>query len=783
MGKHCYPKKCCPEVYLCGITGPVGPTGPTGNGFGITGPTGAQGPTGVQGPSGPTGAQGPSGPSGPSGPTGPGVPPPPGTTGFFVLELTATGPTWDEFQLFVEAATGPTGAPTSGPVTITNNDTLRFIQQFGITLLVEPGSANIYIRAIVGAGASGPTAPGQTGDVYIDNITGDIYTFNGTTWIIINADFPPLTIGSTGTTDPVVDIPNGNTGQGWINVDTGELQVYNGTTWEIAPCCFGATAGLGDTIILTDNGNTAAVVMGAPSPTGCFIVCDSMWFAIPLQAFDDTATAVSATPIDIDVLANDIGFNPSVTRINGATALTNDPIVLPSGAIVTLLDNDEVNFVGCFGTTGSTGSTLISFTYEIADIFGNTSMANVDVTLYAIPFNPGTPYQGINTAPTNPNQLRGFRWNPATNVIQQYDIGAPGSTVFLALAYVPLDSLLYTIISPGGTQFVATMNPNLGAPSITGIISLAPASLTAGLNAADFDSINNKLVYTYPSAGAGPDVIVIDFLPGPTLNPTFGANNFTPFTLSDIAFNRLTGTFWGMNNTNGDIYEITPNYVTNDLTAVLISASGLTLSGGFGSAFGDVLGNMVFLQNSTGLIYSFKSTTTGIIDEPLRLIGTTTLNSFTDGGQNNTVVSAFSYPYISGDTGSSYVDCFMYTTTYTGAPLDVVSSTTSALGVFTPSGFLSKMTFTLENFVAGDFFSLSGPLPVGLISSMTIISSVLIFTISGSADQSDYLDAMRLVQYNRLNTDERPRIVKIVATTDAPDNIDSFFPATTIIYT
>lgn len=116
---------------VIGDTGPRGDTGPKGDTGpqGIQGPVGPTGNTGDTGPTGDTGATGDTGPMGPTGPTG------------------STGPTGD---------TGPMGAS----ITILGTyDSLEELQQ------------------------AHPT--GSTGDSY--TIQGDVYTWDGSSWINVGA--------------------------------------------------------------------------------------------------------------------------------------------------------------------------------------------------------------------------------------------------------------------------------------------------------------------------------------------------------------------------------------------------------------------------------------------------------------------------------------------------------------------------------------------------------------------------------------------------------------------
>lgn len=648
MGKHCHRARMCPNVYLCGITGPAGmtgPVGPTGEFGGPTGPTGITGTTGVTGPTGPTGI------------------------------------------------TGPTGV-------------------------------------------TGPTGP----------------------------DFPPNILGATGETTS--SVLNPQEGQEFIQ-ENGARFIFQDGAWLPAPCCFDAISGEGDSVILFDNGNTAAIVMNTPAPTGCYVVCvgptgGPMWTLITIDAVDDTFNAVSGVPIDFNLTQNDQGFNIRINQINGAPATINDPITLPSGGIVTLLSSSEVNYLNC-------GPTSDSFTYQIIDTFGNVDTATVTVNIFEPPPNPGIPYQ---TA--SPDQLYYLSWNPATDLIERTTIGAP-TIQYNAMGYNPNDNTLYAV-STGATNSIdfISINPNTGV-----VTTLFPIGSTLSrYPSGDFDTINNKMVVTENNAGT---VEVLDF-PGPVISPIGpGVNNYGALSISDIVFNPLTNSFWGMDNNTFDIYEITANYATNDLTPTLVFSGGV--GDAYGAAFGDILGNMVFIQNiAPSNIYTFKATSSGTLAAPLRLIGNSSPTVNNDGAQNSIVVGALSYPYISLDSSGAFTDCFAYATTYMGVPVNISNTATSALGIFTPEGELARMDFRLRNFVAGDNLIVSGALPIGLVSSVFPDGNDLILRISGTGDETDYLTALNLVQFTTLNSDERPRTVEVTATTPLPDNVTSYTPSITVIY-
>ena len=79
-----------------------------------------------------------------------------------------------------------------------------------------------------GVGVPTATSPAnaEAGDIYVNETTGDIYTYNGTTWT--NA-----TTTSTGVGAPTATTPaNAVAGDIYVNETTGDIYTYNGTAWE-----------------------------------------------------------------------------------------------------------------------------------------------------------------------------------------------------------------------------------------------------------------------------------------------------------------------------------------------------------------------------------------------------------------------------------------------------------------------------------------------------------------------------------------------------------------------
>jgi Collagen triple helix repeat (20 copies) len=214
-----------------GATGETGPTGTPGTAAntGCTGPTGETGPTGIPGTAANTGCTGPTGSVGNEGETGPtGTPGTAANTG-------CTGPTGPTGSQGDDGDQGPTGIRGS----LWDSNT----------------------------GAPSATG-GNSGDQYLDTETGDVYEWNGTTWIITGNIRGPT--GSTGPTGAQGDVgATGAQGSAGMKGATGD----SGSTGDT-----GATGNSGSIGPTGDDGNQgptgdtgATGNSGLTGPTGPFI--------------------------------------------------------------------------------------------------------------------------------------------------------------------------------------------------------------------------------------------------------------------------------------------------------------------------------------------------------------------------------------------------------------------------------------------------------------------------------------------------------------------------------
>lgn len=250
-----------------GVPGPPGPPGIEGN-CGPPGPPGNMGeigPQGIMGQPGPS-VQGPPGPCGPPGQTGqigsigqpgpPGVAGPPGNDGIQGPEGKrgppgVQGPMADPVSIGfdIEVANNKYDLPTSGPVTINSDKTLRFFSNGGIEMKISSTNTNdghISIdpnNIIIGEGIPLDSPKDKNrGALYLDNNTNNTYLWNpnngpGGNWITItNKELLFTSKSFCGVTGSIIHPKNTNswlaigpTGTGFISLQTPDNTVIGGS--------------------------------------------------------------------------------------------------------------------------------------------------------------------------------------------------------------------------------------------------------------------------------------------------------------------------------------------------------------------------------------------------------------------------------------------------------------------------------------------------------------------------------------------------------------------------
>lgn len=492
-----------------------------------------------------------------------------------------------------------------------------------------------------------------------------------------------------------------------------------------------------------------------------------------LRLTDDYYTVINGIPDELSSpLNNDTGSGLSLTFINGITAVIGKPIGLPSGATVALLPSGEIYYIA-----GPTGITFDSFVYTARTPSGATGTATAYIKVLPRPQDPpGTPYQADdNTA------LKSFFWNPVTNILDQMIVG-PLTKDFNGMGYVPFLKMLFGT-NWGGFNDMSYVNPN---SAFMTYVTTLPSGIVS--NQGDWDSSVNRYVANLIGP-PGASWFSFNFGGGtPVYMGNTGVLAGTSLQVgADFVYNPVTNRFYmfGNNGTTLAVNETSVNYATNVATTSVIAlvpgtpagSSPITPGFGPGAGFGDVLGNMVFLDNATGQMVSFKVTTVGVLGA-IRVIGNASPAGTNDGAQDNTKPGLFSFPFLAPDSSIAGALNFLYTKTYTGVATSIGNTLTSRLGLFTPENLISKMVINITNGFAGDTLTLAGALP-GALSS---VGSGFTLTISGITGPAAYLTAFNLVRFSTTSVNVIPREITTILTT-SPDNVTNIYlPALTIMY-
>jgi hypothetical protein len=246
------------EAGMNGPAGPQGLKGDTGNtgATGATGLTGAKGDTGEKGETGQQGIQGVAGPQGLQGPSGE-----KGDTGNSGLQgpIGLTGPQGIQGEV---GLTGPQGIEgpkgdkgdtgDQGPIGFTGPQGLKGdkgdtgeVGPQGIQGVEGPqgsqgqAGASVTLKGSVANTAALPSTGNTAGDSYINDADGNLWVWNGTTWIdagqIVGPEGPQGIQGIQGVKGDTGDTgPQGNTGPQGLKGDTG-LQGPKGDTGNTGP--------------------------------------------------------------------------------------------------------------------------------------------------------------------------------------------------------------------------------------------------------------------------------------------------------------------------------------------------------------------------------------------------------------------------------------------------------------------------------------------------------------------------------------------------------------------
>ena len=156
------------------------------------------------------------------------------------VDLSNTGDFSENGEMPIMYIPGPTGTTiegvitSSGPPTTANpaspNPGDIYVDETTGDIYTYDGANWIAQPSQLSSGTGDPTTAGVTGaagDVYVDESTGDVYTFDGANWVSVGGT-------ASGTGDPTTAGVTGTAGDIYVDESTGDIYTYNGTTnaWE-----------------------------------------------------------------------------------------------------------------------------------------------------------------------------------------------------------------------------------------------------------------------------------------------------------------------------------------------------------------------------------------------------------------------------------------------------------------------------------------------------------------------------------------------------------------------
>lgn len=482
---------------------------------------------------------------------------------------------------------------------------------------------------------------------------------------------------------------------------------------------------------------------------------------LPL-ALDDSGSTNQNTVVNLDVLGNDSdpdGDVLSVASINGNSG--GGTILLPSGALLTLLPNGTVNYNpnGVYTHLDAGESATDTFTYVVSDGNGGTDTAEVTVTINGVEDaldaanDVATTFQNtpifINTLvndsdpDTNDNPLTvvgvsapalglatftptGVAFNPNGD----FDYLNAGETATVTFNYTVQNASGDTDVASVTVTVLGSNDPTITNPDSASTGENTPVVINVLANDSDADANQNPLTIssvTQPSLGT-----VVNNGTNVTFNPGAAFNYLAAGETATVTFTYTTNTgstenvTVTVNGVNDAPDAINDSRTTSQGTPLLINA----------------LGNDTDPDTSDVLVI------TGVTQPALGSVtftsGNLTFNpgtafNYLDAGQSTTVT--FNYTISDGNGGS---DTATITVTVTGAedptnttpdtgvtnedtpvlinvlandsdvdlsdnPLTITSVTQPALGVVTHNG--TSLTFNPD----GDFESLA----VGATATVT----------------------------------------------------------------
>ena len=470
------------------------------------------------------------------------------------------------------------------------------------------------------------------------------------------------------------------------------------------------------------------------------------------ETHEDCIHVIESKGAAIDVIQNDMDPEQSqltITEINGVAVNAGEPVTLGAGkGSVVVLSDGTIYFdpMGQYDSLDKEEMATETFTYTVSD--GAGGIASEIVTV-AITGEPDAELSGAYRVVGG--QLTFLSFDPDTETFVNQPIGSNpvNAENYNAMAYNPADGMLYAIDVPsgGGDGDLLRIDPN------TGVVTEIASGISQGEWTADINPNDGYLYAMEPSSTVWN---VYDLSDGSVVR-TFNAT-VNPGDLSDVAFDPVTGLFWGAEN--GSVFSMDTDGNMTEYTASgwLAGDSG----GNFGSAFADGNGNVAVIENSSGNIYRIDKATGNV-----SFLASADSSSSVDGGGNMTAPNAIFTTHLSLDpdssTGGNGFDTYLQFDSTTGTAISIADSDIQITD-FAGNGIESAQII-LRNPQAGDELNV-GTLPAGISSSTQTVNGQLVVTLTGAATAADYELALAAIEFDNTSgtPNDYPRTIDVTIT-------------------
>ncbi|MEC5127652.1 Ig-like domain-containing protein [Verrucomicrobiales bacterium BCK34] len=462
----------------------------------------------------------------------------------------------------------------------------------------------------------------------------------------------------------------------------------------------------------------------------------------------DTLHTIEGVGRAVDVIANDSDAESTqlqVSHINGAAVGPNAPVILSSGATVSLMEDGRVYFNpnGRYADLDFGETATESFTYTVVDSEGGTATETVTVTI------DGTDEEEVISGAYQvlSDQLYEIQLDPADESIVYVPIGDPLPFSFNSIAFNSNDNLIYATAQGSDAGLgVATKDIILISP-LTGRVvgNIGQLLNDQGEAINDYAGAINSDINVYyvngTSDSAGNTTYAIDLDPSsPTYLSVTGVGGLPG---ADYGVDPNTGLLWSVNGTTTYSLDPTSGVLTTYNNNGGVNGSGNPVSGTFGSMFSDGDGNIQVTANNGDGFFRVNTANGDLI----RIADAPVSNSNDATGTLETALPSaqpFLFLDTDGSTGAPTARDAVRVYDPAGSSVSIADNDTSIADL--DGDVISSAEIILKNPQSGDEFVTAG-LPSGITASIATRGGYLVVTLSGDASQTDYASAIEAVRF------------------------------------